>query len=162
MQGLTLFLFTLFFVVCMFLKICFYLPVLALILWHLTRLTNPSSVLRWQKKDREESRSYEQRKISNSDATHDFSGGHITRSLISIMAIIWYFLGLLSSSWFVFGFGLLGGTVISLLTIPIKKTKARVIIGASFHAVVLLFAVINSFHLHLRAGSFWSWWLSIM
>ncbi len=74
---------------------------------------------------------------------------------MAVLELLWYFMGILSGSWFIFltviGLGILNSLFMKLFPLSI-----RVVIGFIFNLFKLgatVFLVINHFHLHLNVFS---------
>ncbi len=121
----------------MLLKVLFFLPVVAFIIYEFWVMANPYTVILGVKRIKQ----------MEKDGNKDYSTNMVLFAVFNMFYTVWCIVGLMSSQWLIFGFLLVWGTV---LASPFKKYPAFRVADAFMSACILTFALINAFHLHIN------------
>ncbi len=121
----------------MLLKVLFFLPVVAFIIYEFWVMANPYTVILGLKR----------MKQMEKDGNKDYSTNMVLFGVFNLFYTVWCIVGLMSSQWMVFGFLLIWGMTIAT---PFKKFPAFRSADALMSACLLTFALINAFHLHIN------------
>jgi hypothetical protein len=147
----------------MLLKILYFLPWVFFLFYYLVRLFNASDFARYQQEDEELNRrkkeEYQRLKEIpegvRAKATIKYTAGWSARTATMISLVTWEFIGLLSSSWFIFLSWIIVGLVLGFVLKPFKGSAFRMVVVSLVGIVFILAAIINSFHLHYTGSEVW-------